>query len=100
MITESSNNTDIFIFSTILSLLFDLYFLIFLPFFWIYTSWGANWAGWTNGRRRRRVFYWTRPTFLSPDIRGGCDDAQGGVDKETGSEESVDDESDIEVILA
>ena len=36
MITESSNNTNIFIFSTILSLLFDLYFLIFLPFMWIY----------------------------------------------------------------
>ena len=67
---------------------------------WIFASWGANWAGWTNGTTRRRGFYWTRFTILAQDIRVGVDDVQKSVDIETGTEESVDEEEDIEVILA
>ena len=59
MITKSVNASDILIFSFVYSLLCDTYFMIILPFFWIFTSWKGNWAGWTNGSRTRRGFHLT-----------------------------------------
>ena len=59
MITKSVNASDILIFSFVYSLLCDTYFMIILPFFWIFTSWKGNWAGWTNGSRTRSRFHLT-----------------------------------------
>ena len=70
MITKTVSNIDLLIFCFIFSFLCDLYFLIFLPFFWIFKSWKGNWAGWTNGSRRRRMnFFITRskPELIRPE---------------------------------
>ena len=36
---------ELFVFSTILAIIFDIYFLVVLPVYWTYSSWVANWAG-------------------------------------------------------
>ena len=67
MITETVTNNDLLIYSFIYSFLCDLYFLIFLPFLWIYKSWKGNWAGWTNGSRKRMKFIMTGSALILPE---------------------------------
>jgi hypothetical protein len=84
MITKSVNASDLLIFSFVYSLLCDTYFLIILPFFWIFTSWRGNWAGWTNGSRTRREFHWT----LTPANSKGVAKDQSSLEVERMSEKS------------
>merc|ERR1711970_1193493 len=62
------------------SVVCDVYFMLLLPFFWIYSCWSLNWAGWTNGsRNHKRKFYMTR-IFLDEGDIGGYDEEEDNSD--------------------